>query len=128
MDKPVSSLMTTPARTVRADDTVAAVEEQFRLHGLSLAPVVDSPGGTVLGIISASDLLQFQAAKRNPASVHAWEICAYKPVEVGPDASIGDVASLMVARRIHHVVVMENQTLKGVVSALDFVRQFIQQD
>lgn len=125
MDQPVSSLMTAPAMTVSADDTVEAVGETLRRHGLSFVPVVESPNGAPIGIISAADLLQFQAARRDPQAVRAWEICSYTPVEVGPDAPVGEVARLMVERQIHHVVVMENKTIQGVVSALDFVKQFI---
>jgi len=125
MDKPVSTLMTTPVKTVSANDTVEEVGEAMSRHDLVFAPVVDSLGGTVLGIISASDLLQFQASKRDPKSVQAWEICTYKPIEVSPDEPLAEVARQMVARRIHHVIVMQDQQIKGVVSSLDFVKQFI---
>lgn len=125
MDKPVSTLMTFPVTTVRADDTVERVGEELRRHGLSFAPVVESPNAPPLGIVTAADLLQFQAAGRDPKSVFAWQICSYRPVEVAPDTPVADVARLMVERHIHHVVVMENNTMKGVVSSLDFVRQFI---
>ena len=94
-------------------------------YNLSFLPVVDGPDDIVVGAISASDLLQFQLAKRDPDSVHAWEICSYKPIEVGPDASLADVARKMVAAGVHHVIVTENAQLKGVVSSMDFVRQFM---
>ena len=124
-DKPVSALMTTPVTTVRADDTIEQVSEKLRSDGLSFVPVVESRDGPPLGIITATDLLQFQAAKRDPKSVQAWQICSYHPIEVAPDMPVGEVARLMVERRIHHVVVMENKVMKGVVSSLDFVKQFI---
>ena len=124
-DKPVSSLMTAPVTTVRADDTIEQVSEKLRSGGLSFAPVVESANGPPLGIITAADLLQFQAARRDPKSVQAWQICSYRPIEVALDTPVGDVARLMVERHIHHIVVMENGEMKGVVSALDFVKQFI---
>jgi CBS domain-containing protein len=124
MDKPVSSLMTTPVRTVSASDTIEAVEEEMTRHDLSFVPVVEGSGGAVLGVISASDLLQFQRAGRDPKSVQAWEICTYKPIEVSPDTAIAEAARQMVARKIHHVIVMQDQEVVGVVSSLDFVRQF----
>lgn len=124
-DKPVSSLMTTPVTTVRADDTIEQVSERMRSDGLSFAPVVESPNGAPLGIITAADLLQFQTAKRDSKSVQAWQICSYRPIEVDSHTPLSEVAKLMVERRIHHVVVMENKVMKGVVSSLDFVKQFI---
>ena len=69
----------------------------------------------------------FTTKKEMPPRLRAWEICSYKPVEVGPGASVSDVARLMVARGIHHVVVTENKAIIGIVSALDFVKQFIEE-
>lgn len=125
MDQPVSSLMSYPVWSVQADDTIEQVDAELRRRQLSFAPVLASPGNTVVGILSAADLLQFHAAGRDPKAVRAWEICSYKPLVVGPETSVGEVARLMVARGIHHVVVAENEHVRGVVSSLDFVRKFI---
>jgi CBS domain-containing protein len=126
MEQKIASLMSTLVTTVQADDTVETVSEELRRDGLSFVPVVGK-GDALLGIITAADLLQFDAARRDPAAVHAWEICSYKPVEVEPDASVAEVARLMVERQVHHVVVVEDKTVKGVVSSLDFVKQFVPQ-
>jgi CBS domain-containing protein len=125
MNPNVMSLMSPLVTSVQADDSVATVSEQLRRHDLSFVPVVDAEGDTLIGIISAADLLQFQAARRDPDAVQAWEICSYKPVEVSPDASLAEVARMMVERQIDHVIVMEDKTIKGVVSSLDFVKQFV---
>lgn len=125
MEQTVSSLMSSPVRTVRADDTVEAVSEQLSENGLSFVPVLDTPDGALLGIISANDIVQFKSAKRDPVAVRAWEICSYKPLEVNADASLSEVARLMVERQEHHVVVMDKDTVAGVVSSLDFVKEFI---
>lgn len=125
MEQTVSSLMSSPVRTVGADDTVESVSEQLTENGLSFVPVIDTPDGALLGIIRADDIVQFKAAKRDPLAVRAWEICSYKPLEVTADASLSEVARLMVERQEHHVVVMEKDTVAGVVSSLDFVKEFI---
>src|SRR5688572_25614956 len=125
MEQTVSSLMSSPVQTVRADDTVESVSGQLSENGLSFVPVVDTPDGALLGIISANDIVQFKSAKRDPTAVHAWEICSYKPLEVSADAALSDVARLMVERQEHHVVVMDKDEVAGVVSSLDFVKEFI---
>jgi CBS domain-containing protein len=125
MEQKIASLMSTLVTTVQADDTVETVSEQLRRDGLSFVPVVERKGDALLGIITAADLLEFQAARRDPAAVQAWEICSYKPVEVEPDATVAEVARLMVERQVHHVVVVDNKTVRGVVSSLDFVKQFV---
>jgi CBS domain-containing protein len=123
--EPVSALMSSDVVTVQADDTIAGVSDMLLREGLSFVPVTDRSGSGVLGIISADDLLQFRGAGRDPNAVRAWEICSYKPVEVGPDAPLGEVAKLMVEKQIHHVIVTENKDIVGVVSALDFVKKFV---
>lgn len=125
MDESISTMMEVPARTVSMDDTVDKVEAVLRAHDVSAVPVVDGETGSLVGIISVRDLVRFHAEKRDPATLHAWEICSYKPIEVSPDTSIKEVARLMVTSGTHHVVVTERQQIKGMVSSLDFVKRFI---
>jgi CBS domain-containing protein len=124
MDKPVSSMMATTVWTVDGEDTIAKVEELLNRRKLSAVPVVDAQGG-VFGILSLADVFQFHAAKRNPKAVRAWELCTYKPITVPPETPIASVAQLMIKHRIHHVVVAEGGKLCGIVSALDFVEQYV---
>lgn len=127
MSKPIASMMQTQAMTVDMDATLEQVDAVLRRHNLSAVPVVEWANGSAVGIISARDLAHFHHEKRNAAAVHAWQICSYKPVEVDPGASVSDVARLMVARRIHHVLVTQDKAIIGIVSALDFVKQFIEE-
>ena len=110
---------------VDMDDTVAEVESLFARQGLSWAPVLESKR-TIVGAISASDLLQFHVLGQDSTAVRAWQRCSYKPISVSPDTPVGDVARLMIESKIHHVVVIDSEgIIVGVVSALDFVRTFL---
>jgi CBS domain-containing protein len=124
MDKPISYMMTKSVWTADSEDSVERVEELLDSHRLSSLPVVDAKG-VIFGIISASDLVHFHAARKSPKAVRAWEICTHKPIEVGPTTPIGEVARLMVKNKIHHIVVSENRSVVGVVSSLDFVEQYV---
>jgi CBS domain-containing protein len=121
MDKPISSLMSRPVWSVGMDDPVADIESLMTRQDLSWLPVVE-PGGAPVGVVTRSDLLQFHTRQQDPASVAVWLICSYKPISVDASATVGEVARLMLERRIHHVVVTQGETMVGVVSALDFVR------
>ncbi|MDO8386418.1 MAG: CBS domain-containing protein [Polaromonas sp.] len=123
MSRTIASLMNRQVHTAGPDDTLQAVEARMVAHGLSWMPVVDQ--GNVLGVISSADLLRQHAGGSAPPGTRAWQLCSYKPVTVRPDASLGEVARLMVESDIHHVVVAEGQDIRGVVSSLDFVRTFI---
>lgn len=125
MNTPISSLMTSPVWSVDMDATVEAIEALMARESLSWVPVTE-PNGAAIGVISQSDLLQFNLhRKKDAASVPAWQICTYKPISVSADTSVADVARLMLERRIHHVVVTRDGIMVGVVSALDFVRAFV---
>jgi CBS domain-containing protein len=125
MDTQISTLMTTPVITVRADDTVTAVAEVLARHGISFVPVTERAGGTALGIISSGDILHFRNCSDDTDEPKAWQICAYKPLTVPPEASIAHVARLMVEHQAHHVLVMRGPELVGVVSSLDFVKHYM---
>ncbi|WP_136416482.1 CBS domain-containing protein [Herbaspirillum sp. ST 5-3] len=124
MNKPISSIMHRVLSPASMDDSVEEVEAQMQAHHVSSAPVYDSDGA-VLGIVTATDLLKFHATGRDPKTVKAWEICTYRPIEVAPEASIAEVAELMLTHKIHHVVVMQGKSMVGIVSSLDFVRLFL---
>ena len=124
MSQTLSSLMQRDVYWVSADDTMQAVESNMVARGLSWVPVMDE-SGALLGVISSIDLLRFHADGKEASVVCAWQICTYKPLLVRPDASLGEVARLMVEANIHHVVVMDGTDIRGVVSSLDFVRTFM---
>lgn len=124
MSPSISSLMSRQVWTVKMDDTIAQVERLFTDKRLSWAPVLEAGSG-LLGVISALDLLQFHAQKRDPQAVCAWQLCSYKPLSVDEATSLAEVARAMVEQGIHHVVVTGRGGLTGVVSSLDFVRTFV---
>jgi CBS domain-containing protein len=120
----ISSLMQRQIRSIDMDDTVGQAAAMLASHGLSWAPVLDA-ARAVIGVISATDLLQFAARNGDPMTVRAWQLCTYKPISVDQATPLGEVARTMVQRQVHHVVVTDESGLVGVVSSLDFVRTCI---
>ena len=124
MNESVSTLMTRRVCAVDMDDTIAQVEELFARERLTWAPVLEK-GRLVVGVISAMDLLQFHAQRRDPLGVPAWQLCTYKPIMADQATPLVQVAQTMVEKGIHHVVVTHRDGIVGVVSSLDFVRAFV---
>jgi len=114
----LASLMHRDVHCVGMDDTVADVERHLVDGRLSWAPVRDLDG-TLLGVLSATDLARFHADGRDPHAVRAWQLCTWKAITVPPDATLPEVAQAMIDRHVHHVVVGEGARVLGVVSALD---------
>jgi signal-transduction protein with cAMP-binding, CBS, and nucleotidyltransferase domain len=79
----------------------------------------------MLGIISAADILHLEAVRQDTERLKAWQACAYKPLVVDADTPATEVAQPMLGRHVHHVVVMRQHELLGVISALDFVKRFL---
>ena len=126
MNQTLSTLMQREVYCVNADDTIQAIESTLLDRGLSWVPVMDE-SGSVLGVISNTDLLRFHADQKDALVVCAWQICTYKPIMVRVDVPLGEVARLMVESNIHHVVVTDGNDIQGVVSSFDFVRTFMNQ-
>ena len=124
MDRRIGEIMNRSVWTALENDTVERVEELMSRHRLSSVPVVDARG-SIFGIISTADLLRFRERRGNPKSMHAWELCTHRPIEVSASATVMEVAQLMIKHKIHHVVVTESHKVVGFISALDFVEQFV---
>jgi CBS domain-containing protein len=124
MNESVSTLMTRRVHAVDMDDSVAQVEELLARERLTWAPVLEHQR-LVVGVISAADLLQFHAQRRDPLAVPAWQLCTYKPITVDQATPLVQVARAMVEQGVHHVVVTNQDSIVGVVSSLDFVRAFV---
>lgn len=117
----IFDIMTVVVVTVDMQDTVHRVEEILNEHSLSSVPVIDPERHDCFGIISLKDIAHFHATKKNGKAVRAWEICSYRPLTASPESSIDEVARLMVEHLIHHVIIVEDGRLKGLVSSLDVV-------
>ncbi|MCK9396828.1 MAG: CBS domain-containing protein [Methylobacter sp.] len=128
MDRAVSTLMNTHITAVDMDDTIDTVEKKMDSNKLSCcALVIDSKQGC-FGVITYPDIVHFYEMGRNAKSERAWELCTHKVVAVSPDTSARETAALMVKHKIHHIVILENKQIKGVVSSMDFVREYLKQN
>ena len=110
--------------TVELDDTVEYAGKLLDSHKLSCIPVIDSKG-KCFGVISATDFVHFCNAQKNPKAKHAWEVCTHKVVEVSSDISVKEASELMVENKIHHLVVTENNAIKGIVSSIDLIKKCV---
>jgi len=117
----VRDVMTTDVRTMHHDTIVCEVESMFVKHKISGAPLIDDLGEMV-GFISKSDITRFDSTGDDPNYARVHEIANPKVITVDPDASITEAAQKMIDEQVHHLVVVEKESMVGMLSAFDFVR------
>jgi CBS domain-containing protein len=91
-------------------------------------PVVDA-GGTLVGVLSQTDLIKAQA---NPQLHESWrglavgEIMTKPALTIPSSAGLDEAARLMGERRVHRLVVTDAAaTPIGIISASDLVRSWL---
>lgn len=176
--KSLRDIMTRDVTTIDAEMSLREAIEVLREKNVTGAPVTQ--GSRVVGVVSASDILDFEVATPPiPAERAAhvpwgsaedqgedvevgeyyrelWDDAGAELVErfasdtgpewdllsehtvaeimtqsvlgLPPETSLRDAALFMASQRFHRVLVVEGETLLGIVSALDFVRAFADGD
>lgn len=144
---PVTDVMTADVLTVTAETTVEEAVSLLSRHGISGAPVVDADG-RLIGLLDDDDLIVSEARLHAPTVVeilgayfplpgerhrfdedvrHALggtvgELMDADPPSVGLDATVEDVATLILNRRISRVPVVDDaRRVVGIVTRGDLV-------
>jgi len=130
----VSELMSSPAISVEPDRPLKDVAETMLHHGISTVPVVD-PSGAIVGILSETDLLRFQARRVTAQQVTdstevtvAADLMTRAVISTGPNTAFDDLVQLMVIHDVKRVPVVADGRLVGMVSRTDVVRVLTRSD
>ena len=141
----VAEIMHQDWPTLGPDTTVEEAIKLFAESRISGAPVVDAEG-RLLGILSEGDLIFRDADIKAPgfldilggmiplgstedyrrevlksAGVTADEVMTENPITVGPEATLGEVATVMAEERKKLLPVVEGERLIGVISRMDIL-------
>ena len=108
--------MTTNVITVAPETPVSDVVQILTEKGISGVPVV-SEEGAILGIVSEGDVLEAKPHQKLAKAVMTSGVTA-----VSVDEALPEVASLLIAKRIHRVPVLRDGCLVGIISRADLVR------
>ena len=112
---------------LRPQQTVGDAAAMFGEFWVRFSPVIGG-GGTVVGVISASDVL----GQGTPPDPHMTlrDAMSKDVVSVRLDEPVTEAAAIMVTHAIHHLVVTEDDgnRLAGVVSVWDLARAVADED
>jgi len=117
--------------TVYTSEEVSAIgpgasllDAVVRLASDEVGLLVVGTAGQVEGVVSERDIIRAIAAGRDPAATPVREVAASRLVWCEPTATVAEVATLMMAEYVRHVLVGEADQLVGVVSARDLLGAF----
>jgi len=147
-DQPIAEVLTAPVFTLTADQTIEEALALLAEHRISGAPVVDADGRLV-GLLDDSDLILSEARLHAPTTVeilgayftlpgsrHRFEeevrtalgqfvgdVMESDVHTVGPDATVEDVATIILDREVSRVPVVDgDRRVVGIVTRGDLVR------
>jgi len=112
-----ADIMTRDVISVTPDMTVSETSDlltRYRIHG---APVVDA-SGQLVGMVSLVDLV-------GRVGETVSDLMTSDPVTAGPDASVEEVAGLMLDQMVRRLPIVEGGRVVGIVSASDIIRVFL---
>jgi len=108
----VRNWMTEQVESVRPEDDIASVQERLRELRVRQFPVVDR--GRLVGIITDRDV---RSARDLTARVEA--VMTVAPITTTPSTLVEEAASILRARKIGALPVMEGDQLVGIISESD---------
>ena len=118
MNRAVKDIMTTPVVTTTIEVTTGYVRELMERKQVSAIPIVQLNGQKIVlkGIITTSDLRGI-TDEDTPV-----DLFMSRQVEsVAKETSLKEAAKKMVKKDLHHLVVMDNEKMVGIISSMDFV-------
>jgi predicted transcriptional regulator len=114
----VEEVMTTPVVVTGRNIKVTHLRESFSRKEVSAMPVLEEDE-TISGIVTQKDV----AICKNDDSI-LEDIMTDRIHIVLPNNRLKDAANTMVSNRVHHLVVMEDGKVVGMLSSMDILRQY----
>ena len=117
----IKDIMSAEVTTVSCDSSIEHTETSMLNTNRRCVPVIDGMGDCV-GVLSHSDILRARNAKRDIATTSVRDIMSSDIVSVSPHCSVEDAMDLMIDHGIHHVLVIMNKKVTGMVSVIDIIQ------
>lgn len=109
-------IMSTPVVITKGNVKLAYVKDQFERNKINSAPVLTEEG-EIEGIITSSDL----SAIYNE-NLLVRDVMSRKVKVCALSARAQDLGNTMLRDGIHHIVVMDEGKVQGIVSSLDVIK------
>ena len=107
------------------NDTLKTTSEALAKNNLGAMPIIDS-SGKVIGIISERDIARKIHQENFSNNELVTNIMTKKIISCDLNISVTELMETMTEKKIRHMLIMNNDELKGVVSIGDVVNHLIE--
>ena len=114
----VEDVMSTPVVITQRNVKITHIRDLFGRKDIHALPVLEEDG-TIAGIITSSDV-----AKHKDDNDIVETIMSHRVHIVLKNNRLKDAAAIMVKHNVHHLVVMEDGDVVGMISAMDIVQVY----
>ena len=112
--------------TIRPEATMNDLLDMLAEHNIG-ALVVSHDGSSMLGIVSERDVVRKMRSFDEPGRATVEEIMTTDVQVCAPDDSFETLMAIMTEHRVRHVPVLDGESLVGVLSIGDAVKQRMDQ-
>ena len=109
----MGDLMDTDVPVARLEDTLRAAARLMHERHMKLLPVCE--GARLMGVLTDWDVLSAIADGGAPESVFVRDYMSVNVVAVGPETGVDEARELIAHRRVHHLVVCDEDRFAGIV-------------
>jgi len=120
----VKDFMSTPVITAIGENSVSEIRALMKEKGIHSIPIISCSNDTpneemsIRGIITATDV-----SKKVKENATVEEVMTSSSVHViHVNSSANAAAKMMLRHEVHHIVVMEDGKIEGMISSMDFVK------
>ena len=120
----VKDFMSAPVTTAMEEHNVLEIRILMKEKGIQAIPIISYSNDTlkvemtIQGIITATDI-----NKEVSEDTTVGDIMTASNIHlVHPDSSATAAAKMMLRHEVHHIVVMDEGKIKGMISSMDFVK------
>ena len=107
------------------NDTLKTTSEALAKNNLGAMPIIDS-SGKVIGIISERDIARKIHQENFSNNELVTNIMTKKIISCDLNISVTELMETMTGKKIRHMLIMNNDELKGIVSIGDVVNHLIE--
>lgn len=114
----VEEIMISPVAVTRKNVTISNLKNRLARKGINAIPVLEDDGN-IAGIVSTNDLMAIHnetLTVKDVMSDHVHIVLRNNRVK--------DAASIMVKHGVHHLVVMEDGKVIGMISSMDIMKVY----